>query len=100
MLYIYKFEGNRDRRTRCTKCWSNITLKCYTNTFVKDDARIALSPISYLKGYSYLKLYCKKLTIVVFVFLFIPMSGTGGGGGGTLQMKGVGMLAGNFEINP
>ena len=27
-------------RTRCTKCWSNLTLKCYPNTFVKDDARI------------------------------------------------------------
>ena len=58
-----KFEGNRDRRTRCTKCWSNVTLKCYANTFVKVDTRIEVEcrqTISYLKGYSYLKLYCKK----------------------------------------
>ena len=60
---ICKFEGNRDRRTRCTKCWSNLTLKCYANTFVKVDARIKVEcrqTISNLKGYSCLKLYCKK----------------------------------------
>ena len=51
------------RRTRCTKCWSNFTLKCYANTSVKVDTRIEVEcrqTISYLKGYSYLKLYCKK----------------------------------------
>ena len=38
--------------------WSNLTLKCYANTFVKVDARIEVEcrqTISYLKGYSYLK---------------------------------------------
>ena len=35
-----KFEVNRDRRTRCTNSWSNLTLKCIANTFVKVDARI------------------------------------------------------------
>ena len=62
-FYICKFEGNRDRKTRCTKCWSNLTLKCYADTFVKVDAQIeedCRQTISYLKGYSYLKLYCKK----------------------------------------
>ena len=47
----------------CTKCWSNLTLKCYANTSVKVDAHIEVKcrqTISYLKGYSYLKLYCKK----------------------------------------
>ena len=37
--------------------------KCYANTFVKVDAQIeedCRQTISYLKGYSYLKLYCKK----------------------------------------
>ena len=36
---------------------------CYANTFVKDDTRIDVEcrqTICYLKGYSYLKLYCKK----------------------------------------
>ena len=45
--------------------WSNLTLKCYANTFVKVDARIdedCLQTISYLKGYSCLKLYCRKLS--------------------------------------
>ena len=64
VLQLCKFEGNRDRRTRCTKCWSNLTLKYYTNnTSLKVTARIEVEcrqNISYLKGYSYLKLYCKK----------------------------------------
>ena len=50
-----KFEVNRDRRTRCTNSWSNLTLKCNANTFVKVDARIAENcrrTISYLQGYS------------------------------------------------
>ena len=45
--------------------WSNVTLKCYANKFVKVDARIdedCLQTISYLKGYSCLKLHCKKLS--------------------------------------
>ena len=45
--------------------WSNLTLKCYAYTFVKVDARIeedCRQTISYLKGYSCLKLYCKKLS--------------------------------------
>ena len=33
---------NRDRRNCCTKCWSNLNLKCYANTFVKVDARIEI----------------------------------------------------------
>ena len=47
----------RGRRTRCTKCWSNLTLKCYANTSVKVDTRIEVEcrqTISYLKGCSYL----------------------------------------------
>ena len=67
VLHPCKFEGNRDRRTRCTKCWSNLTLKYYTNnTSLKVTARIEVEcrqNISYrkeLKGHSYLKLYCKK----------------------------------------
>ena len=53
------------RATRCTKCWSNIALKCYANTFVKVDAQIldiCRRTIPYLKGYSYPKLHCKKLS--------------------------------------
>ena len=53
------------RATRCTKCWSNIALKCYLNTFVKVDAQIldnCRRTIPYLKGYSYPKLHCKKLS--------------------------------------
>ena len=38
--YIYMFEINRDRRSRCTNSWSNLTLKCNNNTFVKADAQI------------------------------------------------------------
>ena len=34
------FEINRDRRSRCTNSWSNLTLKCKDNTFVKADAQI------------------------------------------------------------
>ena len=44
---------------------SNLTLKCYANTFVKVDALIdegCLQTISYLKRYSCLKLHCKKLS--------------------------------------
>ena len=51
--------------TRCTKCWLNLTLKCYPIIFVKADAQIeeeCLPTIFYLQGYSYLKLYCKKLS--------------------------------------
>lgn len=53
----------RDHATRCTKCWINLTLKCYAKTFVKNDAQIVEEcwrTISYLKGYAYPKLYCKK----------------------------------------
>ena len=41
-----------------------LTLKCYANTFVRVDAQIeeeCRQTISYLKGYAYPKLYCKKL---------------------------------------
>ena len=51
--------------TRCIKCWLNLTLKWYANIFVKIDAQIEEEcprTISYLQGYSYLKLYCKKLS--------------------------------------
>ena len=63
--FICKFEGRGNRRTHCTKCWSNLTLKCNVNTFVKTDAQIreeCRRTISYLQGYSCPKLYCKKLT--------------------------------------
>ena len=33
-------EVNRDRRTHCTNSWSNLTLKCNANTFVKVDTQI------------------------------------------------------------
>ena len=58
-------EVNRDRRTRCTNSWSNLTLKCNTNTFVKFDAQIGENyrrAIHYLQGYSKPKLYCQKLS--------------------------------------
>ena len=53
--------GN-SRDITSSKCWSNLTLKCYANTFVKVEGKSAngLSPID-LKGYSYSTLYCKKL---------------------------------------
>ena len=35
-----KFEVNSEFTTRCTKVWSNYTLKCYAKTFVKVDAQI------------------------------------------------------------
>jgi len=38
------------------KCWTNLTLKCYPNTFVEVDAQIVegcQQIITYLKGYSY-----------------------------------------------
>ena len=56
LLCICTFEVNRDHTTRCTKCWCNLTLKCYANTFVKVDAQIEKDcrrTICYLKGYSY-----------------------------------------------
>ena len=49
---ICKFEVNRDHTTGCTKCLSNLTLKCYANIFVKVDAQIfegCRRAISYLK---------------------------------------------------
>ena len=55
LLYICKFEVNRDGRTRCTNSWSNLTLKCKANAFVKVDTRIKENcrrTISYLQGYS------------------------------------------------
>ena len=39
-FYICNFEVNRDRRTRCTNSWSNLTLRCNANTFVKVDTQI------------------------------------------------------------
>ena len=51
-FFICKFEVNRDHKTGCTKCLSNLTLKCYANTFVKVDAQIiegCRRTISYLK---------------------------------------------------
>ena len=65
VLYLPRFELNRDRKTRCTNSWSNLTLKYNANTFVKVDARIEENcrrTISYLQGYSCLKLHCKKLS--------------------------------------
>ena len=46
------------------RCWSNLTLKCYANTFANLDSQIEKEcrrAISYLKGYSHPKLNCKKL---------------------------------------
>ena len=64
-FYICKFEVNRDRRTRCKKCWSNLTFKCNAKTFVKVDTQMeedCRQTISYLREYSCPKLYCKKLS--------------------------------------
>ena len=58
---------------RCTKCWSNLTLKCNANTFVKVDAKIKKEcrrTISYLQGYSCPKLYCKKLSNNAETYVF------------------------------
>ena len=33
-------EVNRDHRTHCANSWSNLTLKCNANTFVKVDTKI------------------------------------------------------------
>ena len=60
-FYICKFEVNRDGRTRYAKSWSNLTLKCNANTFVKVDAQIEENgqrTISDLKGYS-----CPKIQL-------------------------------------
>ena len=57
--YICKFEVNRDRRTRCTNSWSDLTLKCNAYTFLKVDERREENcrrTISCLQGYS-----CPKL---------------------------------------
>ena len=57
---MFKFE---DHTTRCTKCWSHLTLEYYANTFEKANAELVEAcrrTISYLKGYCYPKLYCKK----------------------------------------
>ena len=40
-----------------------------------------------------------KILITKALFC-VPGVGGGGGGGGTLHIKGVGMLFGNFELNP
>ena len=57
-----KFKVNLDHATRCTKCWSNLTLKCYAYTFVKaqleEECR---QTIFFFKGHSYPKLYCIKM---------------------------------------
>ena len=48
----------RDHRTRYTKYQSHSALNCYAYTFLKVDTQIVEEcrrPISYLKGYSYLK---------------------------------------------
>ena len=47
-----------------TKCWSNLTLN-RADTVVNVEALVVEEcrrTISYLKGYSYPKLYCKKLS--------------------------------------
>ena len=51
-FYMYKF---CDHTTHLTKFWSNLTLKCCANTFVKVDAQIGEEyrrTIFYLQGYS------------------------------------------------
>ena len=56
---------NRDHRSHCTNSWSNLTLKCEANTFVKVDAWIRENcwrTISYLQGYSCKSFSCKKLS--------------------------------------
>ena len=51
--------------SRWTNSWSNLTLKCNANTFVKIDARIEgklpADYISYLQGHSCPSFSCKKL---------------------------------------
>ena len=37
IFVLYQFEVNCDHTTRCTKCWSNETLKCYAKKFVIVD---------------------------------------------------------------
>ena len=64
LFYISKFEVNLYHTTRSKKCWSNLTLKRCANTDVKVDALVVEECrriTTYLKGYSYPKLYCKKL---------------------------------------
>ena len=64
-FYICKFEVNHDHATRCTGCWSNLTLKCYATiweSWCTSGGRVLKDYISYLKGYYYSKLYCKKLS--------------------------------------
>ena len=63
-FYICKFEVNHDHETCCTGCWSNLTLKCYDKiweSWCTSGGTVLKDYISYLKGYSYPKLYCKKL---------------------------------------
>ena len=45
--------------TRCAKCWSNLTWKCYANTFGKVDAQLVKEC---WRTISYRKFYCKKLS--------------------------------------
>ena len=56
----------------CTKCWSNLTLKCNANTFVKVDAKVKKEcrRTIYLQGYSCPKLYCKKLSSNAETYVF------------------------------
>ena len=57
-----KFEVNLDHTTRCTKCWSNLTLKSYAYSFVKAQVEEECRrTIFYLKEYSYLLLYYNKM---------------------------------------
>ena len=70
LAYVPKFEVNHDYRTRCTKCWSNLTLKgyiAYTYTLICESwctnhGRKLTDYLLSLKGYSYPEPYCKKLS--------------------------------------
>ena len=64
IFVLYQSEVNCDHTTRCKKCWSNESLKCYAKKFVTVDRPTEKTEccltISYLKGYSYPNLCCKK----------------------------------------
>ena len=61
-VFSNTFEVNLDHATRCTKCWSNLTLKCYAYTFVKAQLEEKCrKTIFFFKGHSYPKLYYNKM---------------------------------------
>ena len=59
LSYICKYEVNRDRRTRCTKSWSNLW-KLWKLTHEQRETADGLSPIC--KGILAQSFICKKLS--------------------------------------